>query len=141
MSPGPWWAGRPGVFQLAGAASQEAVVAAAASAGIAVYVLPPVGSKAEFLESLAATLRFPGWSGRNWDAAADLLGDLSWLPNTPWVLVWVDAGRLKAADPGAYGVARGILDEAAAARRLTVLLVEAPRRGRSGVDTRRRAPI
>ena len=36
----------------------------------------------------ARALRFPDWVGRNWDALADALGDLSWLPAGPHVVVW-----------------------------------------------------
>lgn len=96
----------------------------AEAAGLAVYVVPPVTSKTEFLDALASALRFPEWFGRNWDAAADLLGDPTVLPTGQWVLVWLDAARLQRADPDAYCVARGILVEAASARGLTVLLVE-----------------
>lgn len=121
MSP---WLGRPGVFHLTPPESAQSVAAAAAAAGITVYVVPPVASKAEFLDALAEALSFPDWSGRNWDAAADLLGDPTVLPTGRWVLVWVDAACLQRADPDAYRVARGILVEASASRGLTVLLVE-----------------
>ena len=36
--------------------------------------------KAELLARIARTLRFPDWFGHNWDALADCLCDLSWLP-------------------------------------------------------------
>src|SRR5262245_35134347 len=35
-----------------------------------------VGGKAALMDALAATLRFPDYFGRNWDAVADCLGDL-----------------------------------------------------------------
>lgn len=37
-------------------------------------------SKAETLARIAASLDFPEWFGHNWDALADCLGDLPWLP-------------------------------------------------------------
>ncbi|MFI6349726.1 barstar family protein [Streptomyces sp. NPDC050560] len=42
--------------------------------------LDGVGDKAAFLGRCADALALPGWTGRNWDALADSLKDLSWLP-------------------------------------------------------------
>lgn len=42
--------------------------------------------KAAFMERCARALRLPDWFGRNWDALADCLTDLSWCP--------ADRGRL-----------------------------------------------
>src|SRR5699024_7231387 len=36
--------------------------------------------KSEILTRIASALIFPDWFGHNWDALADCLGDLSWLP-------------------------------------------------------------
>lgn len=39
------------------------------------------------LERIAAALQFPDWFGGNWDALADCLNDLSWLPAPGYVLM------------------------------------------------------
>jgi Barstar (barnase inhibitor) len=40
--------------------------------------LEGVRDKAAFLDRCATALRLPEWFGRNWDALADCLNDLSW---------------------------------------------------------------
>jgi RNAse (barnase) inhibitor barstar len=39
--------------------------------------------KRALLDRLADALDFPTWFGHNWDALADCLGDLGWLPDAP----------------------------------------------------------
>jgi hypothetical protein len=46
-----------------------------------------VHSKGEFLAILAQAIGAPGWFGKNWDALADVLGDLSWQPSGGYVLL------------------------------------------------------
>jgi RNAse (barnase) inhibitor barstar len=46
-----------------------------------------VQGKGEFLAALAQVLGAPDWFGHNWDALADVLGDLSWSPSPGYVLV------------------------------------------------------
>ena len=51
--------------------------------------LTGVNDKAALLERIYTTLEFPENWGRNWDALADGLNDLSWLGDaTPRLLVW-----------------------------------------------------
>ncbi|MEV7523073.1 barstar family protein [Streptomyces sp. NPDC091371] len=65
-----------------------ALEAAKASGWTAVLLdLDGVQTKAELMRRVDAALRLPEWFGGNWDALADCLRDLSWLP---------DAGRLVA---------------------------------------------
>jgi RNAse (barnase) inhibitor barstar len=116
---------RPGVRSVRRAAA--AVAADAERQGAAVAVIGPVDSKAELLAAFAGALAFPDWVGRNWDALADALRDLSWLPAGPRVVVWAGAGELRAAQPAAYRTALEVLREASApsvdsAHPLTVLL-------------------
>jgi Barstar (barnase inhibitor) len=113
--------------------SAAAVLADAERRGAAAAVLAPVATKAELLAEFARALEFPGWVGRNWDALADALRDLSWLPPGPRVVVWVGAGVLRSAQPAAYRTALGVLREATARsvgtdRPLTVLLAPPPDR-------------
>jgi len=43
--------------------------------------------KGEFLATLAQAIAAPDWFGHNWDALADVLGDLSWQPSAGYVLL------------------------------------------------------
>jgi RNAse (barnase) inhibitor barstar len=43
-------------------------------------------TKEQLLDAFAAGLSFPATFGRNWDALADVLQDLSWKPATAYVL-------------------------------------------------------
>jgi hypothetical protein len=47
-----------------------------------------VHSKGEFLATMAQVLAAPDWFGHNWDAFADVLGDLSWQPSAGYVLLF-----------------------------------------------------
>lgn len=53
----------------------------AAQAGFALLEadLEQVRGKGEFLAAVAQAVKAPIWFGKNWDALADALGDLSWL--------------------------------------------------------------
>ncbi len=116
---------RPGVRRVRRSAA--AVVADAERRGAVAVVLGPAASKAELLDEFARVLEFPGWVGRNWDALADALGDLSWLPAGEKVVVWVGADVLETRQPVAYRTALDVLRDGAArsiasGRPLTVLL-------------------
>jgi len=79
--------GQAGVYHL----NREAwEVAAAAGAANLVCVRIDIGhahDKADFLDHIARSMEFPQWFGRNWDALADCLKDLSWLPGKGWIVV------------------------------------------------------
>lgn len=45
-----------------------------------------IASREALLDACATALEFPGWYGRNWDALADCLRDLSWLPADGYLL-------------------------------------------------------
>lgn len=47
-----------------------------------------VHGKGEFLATVAQVLCAPDWFGHNWDALADVLGDLSWQPASGYVLLF-----------------------------------------------------
>ena len=70
--------------------------------------------KAAVLARLGAALRVPGWFGGNWDALADSLGDLSWLPAPGYLLLVEHAGMWRDADGDGFATLLAILDEAAA---------------------------
>ena len=70
--------------------------------------------KATLLLRLANALDAPAGQGRNWDALADQLRDLSWRPSPGHALLFEDAGALRDADPSSFATLLDILSEAAA---------------------------
>ncbi|MDD9376759.1 barstar family protein [Streptomyces sp. ZAF1911] len=98
--------------------------------------LDGVRSKAELMRRCGAALEVPEYFGGNWDALADALRDLSWLPAAPGRLLvvssWRGYAQARAAD---WETLREVLEEAVdfwraesegeeAAPGLTVLLAE-----------------
>ena len=88
------------------------VRAAAREAGLALFDvdLSSVHSKSEFLASIAQAIDAPEWFGKNWDALADALSDLSWKQAPGYVLLLVhgtDHFNLLAND---HDVAKDILE-------------------------------
>lgn len=90
------------------------VARAATEAGWRVVLLDGrrASSGAEFLELAAEAFGLPSWYGHNWDALADCLGDLSWLPADRWLVLWDHVDVLEHGDPRAVQVALDVLDEA-----------------------------
>jgi RNAse (barnase) inhibitor barstar len=68
--------------------------------------------KDDALARIARALRFPDWFGGNWDALADSLADLSWLPAPGYVLLLSHIDAWRDADPVAFETLSDILDEA-----------------------------
>ena len=66
------------------------------------------------LARIAQALDFPAWFGGNWDALADCLDDLSWLPAPGYVLVLEHTHAWKAAEPVAFDVLLDIGNDIAA---------------------------
>ncbi len=89
--------------------------AAAQGAGLrwSVIDLRRARGKRALLGAFARALAFPGTFGGNWDALADSLQDLSWLPEPGWVLVLRGAADFAAAAPDDYAVLLEILGAAA----------------------------
>ena len=65
------------------------------------------------LDEIAAALAFPATFGGNWDALADSLGDLSWLPAPGYVLLLDHSTGLRESAPDDFAILLEILDEAA----------------------------
>ncbi len=77
--------------------------------------LAAVGAKGEFLAALAQAIRAPEWFGKNWDALADALGDLSWLDAAPgYVLLLRNGGETLGLDPEEHATVMKIFSEAVA---------------------------
>ncbi|WP_312709563.1 barstar family protein [Stenotrophomonas sp.] len=70
--------------------------------------------KRTLLMRLAAQLDFPSGFGGNWDALADSLRDLQWLPANGYALFFNDADDLRAAASADFDTLLDILDEASA---------------------------
>lgn len=70
------------------------VRSAAQEAGYTVFDadLSAVHSKGEFLAAVAQAIHAPVWLHKNWDALADVLGDLSWQSASGYVLVLRNGG-------------------------------------------------
>ncbi|WP_330329426.1 barstar family protein [Streptomyces sp. NBC_00536] len=93
--------------------------------------LDGVRSKDELMRRCGEALRLPEHFGGNWDALADCLIDLSWLPEAPGRLLAVTSWRGYAvARPGDWETFRDVLEQAVDFWRnstegaLTVLLAE-----------------
>lgn len=69
--------------------------------------------KDELLHRLAASLQLPASFGHNWDALADSLRDLGWLPGWGRVLLFQHVDELRQAAATDYDTLLGILDDAA----------------------------
>jgi RNAse (barnase) inhibitor barstar len=85
------------------AAALARLLAPAAAMGLHVARVDLAGcaGKPDLLARIAAALAFPPTFGHNWDALADFLADLSWLPGRGVVLVFENAapeGGLAEAD-------------------------------------------
>lgn len=68
--------------------------------------------KETLLDRMAAVLALPADFGRNWDALADCLRDLSGMPAWGHVLLFAHAGDLHARDRASFETLLGVLDDA-----------------------------
>lgn len=73
--------------------------------------------KADLLARLAVALRCPDSFGDNWDALADALRDLSWLPATGVALLCDHADALCNADGAVFATLKDVCRDAAHFRR------------------------
>ena len=91
------------------------LLAAASAAGMTVrrIDLKSVHSKGALFDSLSSALSFPKWFGRNWDAVADCLGDLSWLPASGYVLTLENSDELNRRLGDDFSIATQVLAAAA----------------------------
>jgi hypothetical protein len=71
-----------------------------------------VTSEEQLLDAIAATCGFPSGSGRNWDALADCLTDLSWLgPTHGFLLLYDGWGMLARTEPEAWSATRSVFED------------------------------
>lgn len=76
------------------------------------HVVDGPGSKAKFMTAIADALSFPDWFGRNLDALADCVRDLSWLPAGEHLLIWRNPDALRGGDAMTFHHIEDILTEA-----------------------------
>ena len=69
--------------------------------------------KDELLRRLAISLELPASFGHNWDALADCLRDLRWIPAWGYVLMFEHADELRRAAEADFDTLLGVLDDAA----------------------------
>jgi hypothetical protein len=70
-----------------------------------------LATKVEFLEVGARALRFPSYSGQNWDAFEESLNDMGWAPAQGYLVVFDRAGGFARAQPDEFAVALSIFQE------------------------------
>ena len=70
-----------------------------------------VHSKGEFLAAVAQAIAAPAWLGKNWDALADALGDMSWQTAQGYVLVLRNGGETFNLSASDHAIAREIMQE------------------------------
>lgn len=73
--------------------------------------LASVHSKGEFLAAIAESIQAPVWLHKNWDALADVLGDLSWKVAPGYVLILRNGGDLFNLGESDHDIANDILQE------------------------------
>ncbi|WJV50068.1 barstar family protein [Streptomyces flavofungini] len=97
--------------------------------------LTGVHDKGAFMDRCADALTLPDWFGRNWDALADCLTDLSWADDAPGRLLVVSGWwEYAEAAPGDWAVAQEVFADAVTywqgrERGLEVVLVVGPLSG------------
>jgi hypothetical protein len=69
------------------------------------------GTRSAVLDAFAAALDFPVDSGRNWDALAECLADLAWLPARGYAVVVCDAQRVLPGKPKDRGTLIAVLEQ------------------------------
>lgn len=69
--------------------------------------------KNELLRRLSVSLELPDTVGDNWDALADSLRDLHWIPAWGYVLLFDHADDFRHASAADFDILLGILDDAA----------------------------
>lgn len=93
----------------------DELIAAGEQHGLLVHRidLTDCDNKAQVLQRLSQALQFPDWFGDNWDALADSLNDLSWLPAPGYLTVIDHFDAWQQAQPDEVDTLLDIFDSAA----------------------------
>jgi len=67
--------------------------------------------KGELLANMAQVLQAPEWFGHNWDALADVLGDLSWQAGDGYVLLLCGGGEKLGLTEVDYDLLMGVFND------------------------------
>jgi RNAse (barnase) inhibitor barstar len=103
---------KAGVYHLSGDARQ--VAQSAQDAGLTAFRID-IGhahDKEDFLGDVSKALNFPATFGGNWDAFADSMRDLSWLPGKGYVIILEKSKHFAAAHKHEFDEAIDVLKEA-----------------------------
>ncbi len=112
-----WTAQQNGIYRLPMDAGALHAVAGRAGLRWSVVHLRRARGKRALFSAFARALVFPATFGGNWDALADSLQDLSWLPEPGWVVVLRGASDFSVVAPDDYAVLLEILGVATDRRR------------------------
>ncbi|GGO51822.1 hypothetical protein GCM10012287_34750 [Streptomyces daqingensis] len=103
----------PGVYRCDSVGPDVLMQAEAADWIGAVIDLSDVTTKVEFMDRCATGLELPDWFGRNWDALADSLTDLSWWGETNgYMLMTAGWPGFEQADPASAATAVNVFTAA-----------------------------
>jgi hypothetical protein len=104
-----------GLYRLPATCSAQELAARTAASNVVLVTVDgsAIESKAELLRALATALDFPPYFGRNWDALADCLTDLAWLPAVGKVILFDNPAPLIRRAPATWVTAATIFAEAA----------------------------
>ena len=105
-----------GVYVVEAAGASDFLAAAMALDFAAVTVnLAGCSERDEALERIGAALKFPSWFGRNWDALADCLADMSWWPAAGYLVLIEHPDAWREAEPESFDTLLEIIEEASQA--------------------------
>ena len=106
----------PGLYRVDGEVEADRLRDGLADPNLAVFNLPgeTITDKPSFLAACATAFRFPPTFGRNWDALADLLGDLEWAKAARYVVIYHDPARFAQASPSDWAMALDIFRDTVA---------------------------
>ena len=90
-----------------------ALLASAGRHGIEVHRIGELHDRADLHRRFARSWSFPGYYGRNFDALADMLSDLSWRAPATRALILGPLDALEQHDPAAADILREVLRDAA----------------------------
>ncbi len=110
------WLGEPakaGVFHLPGDPRELALAAAAAGLMVVYVDIGHAHDKEDFLGDVSRAMRFPEWFGGNWDALADCLKDLSWMPAKGWAVILEKSKHFCGGHGAEFKVAMQVMSDAA----------------------------
>jgi RNAse (barnase) inhibitor barstar len=104
-----------GVYVVEGPAIHTGLEQLARKHGLVLFVLDgrKTRSKDEFLDNAAAVLGFPDYFGRNWDAFADCLTDMSWAQGNGFLVAYAECHEFAKRSPDEFDTAIEIFKEAA----------------------------